>query len=121
MVGYIHSTESFGTVDGPGVRTAVFLKGCNLDCFWCHNPEGKRVEAEYAYFEEKCLACGACRGENMTDGDRVAHCPAQARKCYGKPYTEDELFALYIEKRYDARTEPDEDTLLRIKDEMQIK
>ncbi len=28
------------TVDGPGVRTTVFFKGCNLRCHWCHNPEG---------------------------------------------------------------------------------
>lgn len=52
MMGYIHSLESFGTVDGPGVRFVVFFQGCPMRCLYCHNPDswhmadGKEMSAD---------------------------------------------------------------------------
>lgn len=41
--GIIFNIQRFSLHDGPGIRTTVFLKGCSLDCLWCHNPESKRM------------------------------------------------------------------------------
>ena len=56
----IFGIQRFSIDDGPGIRTTVFLKGCNMKCTWCHNPEGLHYECEIMFQETKCRLCGAC-------------------------------------------------------------
>lgn len=52
--------QRFTTRDGPGIRTTVFMKGCNLRCRWCHNPEAIHGTRELCFHVRKCVNCGAC-------------------------------------------------------------
>ena len=56
MIGYIHSIETFGTVDGPGVRFVVFLKGCPMRCIYCHNPDTWNMDNASIMTSEEILA-----------------------------------------------------------------
>lgn len=47
-------------VDGPGIRTTVFMKGCNLGCAWCHNPESQNAKPQRMFYKNKCVLCGKC-------------------------------------------------------------
>lgn len=60
--------KKFAVHDGPGIRTVFFLKGCPLNCKWCHNPESISPKPELADYEHKCIQCGEC----------IPVCPTQA-------------------------------------------
>lgn len=68
--GLIADFQRFSLHDGPGIRMTVFLKGCNMRCAWCHNPETIYPKAEYLWKEENCIHCGGCK-EGCFSGARV--------------------------------------------------
>ncbi len=87
-------------VDGPGIRTVVFFKGCNLCCRWCHNPESQKREPVLMVYGDTCRHCGKCTSvcERLPEGEIFAancihcgkctdYCPTDSRKLCG--YTMD--------------------------------
>lgn len=77
MKGRIHSLESFGTVDGPGVRYVVFLQGCPMRCAYCHNPDtwevnaGQEMEPSYIMeqYDRNKSFYGTTGGITVTGGE----------------------------------------------------
>jgi pyruvate formate lyase activating enzyme len=59
--GIVSHIQKYCLQDGPGIRTSVFLKGCPLDCAWCHNPENIAPKPQVVQFEGRCIHCGECR------------------------------------------------------------
>lgn len=95
MKGFIFDIQRFSIYDGPGIRTNVFFKGCNLRCKWCHNPESQLQKAQLMFYAEKCVGCGKCAQvcdktftpECAACGKCVQVCTHAARKISG--YEED--------------------------------
>jgi pyruvate formate lyase activating enzyme len=110
--GLIFVIERFAIHDGPGIRVAVFLKGCPLRCSWCHSPESQSPEPELLLKLDRCLMCGTCvpfcgheaiveAGDGyVTDrerceacGDCVEACPSGTRIIAGRRFTVSQLLA----------------------------
>ena len=60
IIGNVFNIQKFSINDGPGIRTTVFLKGCPLNCIWCHNPESKNTKNELFFDLSKCSFCRKC-------------------------------------------------------------
>lgn len=98
------------SVDGPGLRTVIFFKGCPLRCEWCHNPETQRCFPEVMYDSRKCIHCNHCMfvcpnkaitydtqltiSRNSCDAcfQCCSACPTGALKPVGRETTVDDLF-----------------------------
>ena len=107
--GTVFNIKRFSVHDGPGIRTSIFLKGCPLNCIWCHNPEGIDSAVTIWYNRNICISCGecitACRqnalGFNSAEnrfisidrslctlnGDCVRACPSGAIEFTGRIYS----------------------------------
>lgn len=60
MKSVVYNIQRMSVHDGPGIRTIVFLKGCPLDCKWCHNPESKNIKPILLFDINKCIGCKKC-------------------------------------------------------------
>ncbi|OQA45007.1 MAG: 4-hydroxyphenylacetate decarboxylase activating enzyme [Chloroflexi bacterium ADurb.Bin325] len=117
--GVIFDIQRFSIHDGPGIRTTVFLKGCSLHCFWCHNPEGIRVKPEIRYDPARCINCGACvavctngahaidaQGRHTYDRTKCLSCGLCVEECFtealvltGKTQTAEQVVAEVLRDR----------------------
>ena len=94
--GLITDIQRFSLNDGPGIRTTVFLKGCNMRCEWCHNPETISHKKEIMFYENKCIGCGRCLevcpsgvhiakdGKHIIDREKCTLCGKCVSECYAE-------------------------------------
>lgn len=94
--GLVLDIRKFSIHDGPGIRTTVFLKGCALSCWWCHNPESQARGVEAVLRDNRCIRCGACvdacqhgavtwtDAGPVTDRAACAACGTCAAVCYAE-------------------------------------
>jgi len=73
--GIIFKIKRFSVHDGPGIRTSIFMKGCPLNCIWCHSPEEIDSEISIWYDKSLCIRCSEC----------VKSCPNDALKLIADP------------------------------------
>lgn len=116
-MGILTTIQRFSLHDGPGIRSTVFFKGCNMRCKWCHNPETLSMSPEVLYYKVKCVGCGACaavcEGHTVVDGKMVYDrekcaelkcadvCFSGALEVCGKEYSvEDVLFEVMQDADY---------------------
>ena len=96
LEGLIFDIEEFAVFDGPGIRTAVFFKGCPLRCKWCHNPEGLRMQPDRVV-SSLCVHCGMCKtvcthpDGCFACGECVSVCPRGCIRIAGQRWTVDAL------------------------------
>ena len=114
----VSQIQNFSLHDGPGIRTTVFLQGCNLRCKWCHNPETWKKESILSYTENKCIGCGQCieicpsgaqqiqNGQHIYErtlctvcGKCVEICCTEALEIVGSYYSAEELSELLLRDR----------------------
>lgn len=73
--GLITEIQRFSLNDGAGIRTSVFLKGCNMRCEWCHNPETISHKKEIMFYANKCIGCGKCFEYKALDQTKANRAP----------------------------------------------
>ena len=84
--GLVFDIDTFAVHDGPGIRLAVYLKGCPLRCAWCHSPESQRAAPELIFLPDRCTRCGTCvpacpEGVHAVEGSDHAIDFAVCRAC----------------------------------------